>query len=226
MSDDARRTPDGGEAKVQDRLKVLATLRTQFGARLGALTLRRRNLGILAVLILIGWIATGIYSVQPAEQGVVLRLGKWVDTTGPGLHMHLPFPIETVLFPKITQINQLNLNRAAPDASGGRNQMLTGDENLVEADCVVSWKIKSAREYLFKIYDPETMLRLTAESAVREVIARNPIQSALSDRRQQIANEIGDVLQRLLDSYQAGNPHNSGSTAARRSTACRHRRVQ
>ena len=135
MSVDASRTQDEEKAEVQNRFEFLALLRTEFGSRLGALALRRRNLAVLAVLIMIGWIATGIYSVQPAEQGVVLRLGKWVDTTGPGLHMHLPFPIETVLFPKITQINQLNLNRAAPDASGGRNQMLTGDENIVEADC-------------------------------------------------------------------------------------------
>ena len=204
MSDEAGGPRDEGEAGVQRRSELLALLRTQFGARLAGLAGGRRNLAVLAALILIGWAATGVYSVQPAEQGVVLRLGKWIDTTGPGLHMHLPYPIETVLFPKITQINQLSLTRSAPEASGGRNQMLTGDENLVEADCVVSWKIKSAREYLFKVYDPETMLRLTAESAVREVIARNPIQSALSDRRQQIAEEIAEALQRLLDSYQAG----------------------
>ena len=175
MSDEAGRSRDEGEAAEKKRSELLALLGTQFGARLVGLARGRRNLTALAVLVLIGWAATGVYSVQPAEQGVVLRLGKWIDTTGPGLHMHLPYPIETVLFPKITQINQLSLKRAAPDASGGRNQMLTGDENLVEADCVVSWKIKSAREYLFKVYDPETMLRLTAESAVREVIARNPI---------------------------------------------------
>jgi membrane protease subunit HflK len=204
MSDEAGGPRDEGEAGVQRRSELLALLRTQCGARLAGLAGGRRNLAVLAALILIGWAATGVYSVQPAEQGVVLRLGKWIDTTGPGLHMHLPYPIETVLFPKITQINQLSLTRSAPEASGGRNQMLTGDENLVEADCVVSWKIKSAREYLFKVYDPETMLRLTAESAVREVIARNPIQSALSDRRQQIAEEIAEALQRLLDSYQAG----------------------
>ncbi len=204
MSDDTRLTQDEGEAAIQKRSELFALLRRQFGTRFARLVQGRRNLAVLAALIVIGWVATGIYSVQPEEQGVVLRLGKWVDTTGPGLHMHLPLPLETVMFPKITQINQLNLNRAAPDASGGRNQMLTGDENLVEADCVISWKIKSAREYLFKVYDPDTMLRLTAGSAVREVIARNPIQSALSDRRQQIANEIADVLQRLLDSYQAG----------------------
>ena len=82
--------------------------------------------------------------------------------------------------------------------------MLTGDENLVEADCVISWKIKNAGQYLFKVYDPEKMLRLAAESVVRDVIARNPIQSALSDRRQQIADQIGDELQKRLDSYKTG----------------------
>jgi membrane protease subunit HflK len=204
MSDDTPRSEDAGEAEVQKRPDLLALLRRQFATRLGGLVHGWRNLAVLAAFILIGWVSTGIYRVQPEEQGVILRLGKWVSTTGPGLHMHLPFPFETVLFPKLTQINQLNLNRAAPDASGGRNQMLTGDENLVEADCVISWKIKSAREYLFNVYDPLKLLRLTAESAIREVVARNPIQSALSDRRQQIADQIAGVLQRLLDSYGDG----------------------
>jgi modulator of FtsH protease HflK len=204
MSDGAGPIEHEGQTEAHTSSDRFAALRLHIGARFGGLMHARRSLGALAVLVLIGWIATGVYSVQPDEQGVVLRLGKWVDTTGPGLHMHLPFPLETVMFPKITQINRLNLSRAAPDLSGGRNQMLTGDENLVEADCAISWKIKSARQYLFKVYDPETMLRLTAESAVREVIAKNPIQSALSDRRQQIADQIRELLQKLLDSYEAG----------------------
>ena len=133
-----------------------------------------------------------------------MRLGRWVDTTGPGLHLHLPFPLETAFFPKVTRINELNLTRAAPEASGARNQMLTGDENLVEADCAISWKIKNAGQYMFRVYDPDKLLRLAAESAIRDVVARNPIQSALADRRQQIADEIGEVLQARLDSYQAG----------------------
>ena len=82
--------------------------------------------------------------------------------------------------------------------------MLTGDENLVEADCVISWKIKNAGQYLFKVYDPEKMLQLAAEGVVRDVIARNPIQSALSDRRQQIADQIADELQKRLDSMRPG----------------------
>jgi membrane protease subunit HflK len=204
MSDDAGHEGAEPEAEARGLSGSLAGLRSRFSLRGGSPAHRRRNLALLLVLLAIAWASTGIYRVQPDEQGLVLRLGKWVDTTGPGMHLHLPFPFETVLFPKVTQINQLSLSRGAPDAPGGRNLMLTGDENLVEADCVISWKINRPDRYLFKVYDPETMLRLTAESAVREVIARNPIQSALSDRRQQIADQIAAVLQRLLDSYESG----------------------
>jgi modulator of FtsH protease HflK len=195
--------PNQAPEEPRPFLRVFSLYRAQVGGRAG-LAHAKRNLAILIFLAVIGWLSTGVYRVQPDEQGVILRLGKWVDTTGPGLHLHLPFPIETALFPKVTQINQLNLTRAAPEASGARNQMLTGDENLVEADCVISWKIKDAAEYLFRVYDPDKMLRYVAESAIRDVIARNPIQSALSDRRQQIADQIADLLQQRLDSYQAG----------------------
>ena len=85
-----------------------------------------------------------------------------------------------------------------------RNQMLTGDENIVEADCAVFWQIKDAGRFLFKVYDPEGMLKVAAESALREVIGRNPIQAALSDRRQQIADEVRESLQHLLDAEQTG----------------------
>jgi modulator of FtsH protease HflK len=203
MMDEPVHATPGEAVQARPFVSAFSLFREQIG-RGRALAHPRRHLTILAVLVIIGWSATGIYRVQPDEQGVILRLGKWVDTTGPGLHLHLPFPLETALFPKVTQINQLSLTRAAPEASGARNQMLTGDENLVEADCVISWKIKNAEEYLFKVYDPDKMLRYVAESAIRDVVARNPIQSALSDRRQQIADQIADLLQQRLNSYQAG----------------------
>jgi membrane protease subunit HflK len=204
MSEGTQHVERDAERETQSLSARLGSLWSQFGARGRGMVQPRRHLALLAVLIALGWLVTGIYRVQPNEQGVILRLGKWVDTTGPGLHFHLPFPIETALFPKVTQINQLSLTRASPDVSGARNQMLTGDENIVEADCVISWKIKDAGEYLFKVYDPEKLLGLAAESAVRDVIAKNPIQSALAEGRQQIADQITDVLQTRLDSYQAG----------------------
>jgi membrane protease subunit HflK len=171
--------------------------------------LGRRGLGLIAALIAIVWLLTGIYKVQPDEQGVVLRFGKWVETSVPGLHYHFPYPIETVIFPKVTQVNQLQLGKAETSETTGvrllnKNQMLTGDENIVEADCAVFWQVKDAGRYLFKIYDPEGMLKVAAESALREVIGKNPIQSALADRRQQIADQVKEALQHLLDTEQAG----------------------
>jgi len=174
--------------------------------------LGRHGLWPIAAVIVIVWLLTGIYKVQPDEQGLILRFGAWVGSSGPGLHYHLPYPFETALFPKVTQVSQLQLGRADTAAatttsaapSDNRNQMLTGDENIVEADCAVFWQVKDAGSYLFKVYDPEGTLKVDAESALREVVGRNPIQSALSDKRQQIAEDMKDELQRLLDAEQAG----------------------
>ncbi len=166
----------------------------------------RGRLTIVA-LVAIGWAATAIYKVQPDEQGVVLRFGKWVDTTEPGLHIHLPYPIETVLFPKVTQINEIQLGEApsaAGSPSGRERQMLTGDENIVEADCSVFWKIRDAGQFLFNVNAPEAAVKIAAEGALRDVISRTPIQAAMSDKRQQIADQTRDLLQSLLDSEKAG----------------------
>jgi membrane protease subunit HflK len=164
---------------------------------------------LLLALALVAWLNAGIYRVQPDEQGVVLRFGLWVDTQGPGLHYHYPYPFETVLFPKVTQINQLQLgsapaSTASPQDDARERQMLTGDENIVEAGCAVLWRIKDAGQFLFKVQGAEAALKVTAESALREVIARTPIQAALSDKRQQIADQTRELLQTLLDRQSAG----------------------
>ncbi|MGE4279651.1 MAG: FtsH protease activity modulator HflK [Magnetospirillum sp.] len=180
----------------------------------GGGNLGTKGIGLLVVLAIAGWAATGIYRVQPDQQGVVLRFGQWVDTTEPGLRYHLPYPVETVLLPQVTKINQLQLGfRAAGDSRFDRNtgrdvpeesRMLTGDENIVEADFTVFWQIKDAGKYLFNIRDPEGTVKMAAESAMRDMIGRNPIQAALSDKRQPIADAARTELQRLLDSYDAG----------------------
>ncbi len=169
----------------------------------------RKGLVLIASLLAVAWLLTGIYKVQPDEQGVVMHFGKWVDTTEPGLHFHLPYPIDTVIFPKVTEINQLQLGNVEASgqlgSAGTRDkQMLTGDENIVEADCAVFWRIKNAGQYLFKVYDPQLAVKVAAESALREVISRTPIQAALSDKRQQIADQTKELLQNLLDQEQAG----------------------
>lgn len=175
--------------------------------------LRDKGLYLILSLFVFVWIVGGIYKVQPDEQGVVLRFGKRIDTTEAGLHYHFPYPFETVLLPKVTKINQLQLGSgvtanstdgAANNAASRDKQMLTGDENIVEADCAVFWRIKDAGQFLFSVDKPEFAIKIAAESALREVIGRTPIQAALSDKRQQIAEETKALLQRLLDEEKAG----------------------
>src|SRR5271154_5512427 len=150
---------------------------------------------VLAVAV---WAASGFYRVQPDQVGLVLRFGELVETTGPGLNYHWPYPIEFVLLPRVTAINQVKIG------NGTAMQMLTGDENIVEATASISWRVKDPSKSLFNVYDPEGAVRLAGESAVRQIIGLNPIQSGLSDQRQKIADDAQSLLQRILDSYDAG----------------------
>ncbi len=173
------------------------------------LGLRGKGLLLMVGLLTIAWISAGIYKVQPDEQGVVLRFGQWVETSEPGLHYHLPYPFETVLLPKVTQVNQLQLGSGPIALSGGVDgphgrQMLTGDENILEGECAVFWRIKDSGKFLFKVDNPEAAIKIVAESALREVIGRTPIQAAMSDKRQQITDQTRDLLQSLLDKTDSG----------------------
>jgi modulator of FtsH protease HflK len=150
------------------------------------------------VLALVVWAASGFYKVQPDQVGVVLHFGRWIETRGPGLNYHLPYPIEFVLLPRVTAINQLKIG------NGTVMQMLTGDENIVEATASISWRIKDPAKFLFNVFDPERTVKVAGESAVRQIIGLNPIQSGLSDQRQKIADDAQSLLQRILDSYDAG----------------------
>jgi membrane protease subunit HflK len=197
LDDDAARLDD------RSRLEVLVQSIRKRGAD-SYFSASGRGGWLLILLIAIAWVVSGIYKVQPDEQGVVLRFGKWIDTTESGLHYHLPYPFDTVLFPKVTEVNQLQLGRQSSGSDAHEKQMLTGDENIVEADCVVFWRIKDAGQYLFKIKEPVQAVKIAAESALREVIGRTPIQAAMSDKRQQIADETKALLQQLLDSEQSG----------------------
>ena len=200
-----QQSPTSEQSKVDSILQAVQIKAAQFYIALNA-----KGLGLIAGLIALAWIFSGIYKVQPEEQGVVLRFGKWIDTTESGLHYHLPYPFDTVLFPKVTQVNELKLGRARASSadnstsSSHDEQMLTGDENIVEADCVVFWKVKDAGRYLFQVKNPEQAIKLAAESALREVIGHTPIQAAMSDKRQQIADETKLLLQTLLDNEHSG----------------------
>ena len=166
------------------------------------------------VILLIIWALSGLYRVLPDEQGVVLRFGKFVNTTQPGLNYHLPFPVESVLTPKVTKVNRMDIGfRSERDTGFGasgvadvpeESLMLTGDENIVNIDFSVFWVIKDAGHFLFKIQDPATTVKAAAETAMREVIAKSKLQSILTEGRSKIEIETQEIAQSLLDEYESG----------------------
>lgn len=174
----------------------------------------RRGL-LLALLVVVGiWLASGLYRVLPDEQGVILRFGEWIrPTKPPGLHYHLPYPIEQVQTPKVTRVNRIEVGfRSASDYGNAgalrevpeESLMLTGDENIVGVNFTAFWVISDAGKFLFNIRSPAETVKSAAESAMREIIGQKPIARAFAEGRQQIEQETHILLQEILDSYDAG----------------------
>jgi len=165
------------------------------------------------ILLVVIWAFSGLYRVLPDEQGVVLRFGKFTSTTQPGLNYHIPYPIETVLTPKVTKVNRIDIGfRSASDSGrtsgigdvSEESLMLTGDENIVNIDFSVFWVIKDAGKFLFKIQSPVETVKAAAETAMREVIAKSRLQSILTEGRSSIEIETQEIIQSILDEYESG----------------------
>ncbi|MDH3660906.1 MAG: FtsH protease activity modulator HflK [Alphaproteobacteria bacterium] len=170
---------------------------------------------LIIPLVLLGlWLASGIYRVQQEEQGVVLRFGKQVAVKDPGLHWHWPSPIETVLTPKVTRVNRVEVGFRSAGGGVGRSDssreisneslMLTGDENIVDINFVVLWFIDRPEDFLFKIRDPEPTVKAVAESVMREIIGQTPFAEATTEARQAIEDEAREQIQGILNNYGAG----------------------
>jgi len=168
---------------------------------------------LIGAAVLLLWLASGFYRVQPDEQGVILRFGAYNRTSQPGLNYHLPVPIETALTPKVTRVNRTEVGFRSGDGlgRGGGNRdvreealMLTGDENIVDINFSVFWVIKDAGKFLFNIRAPEVTVKAGAESAMREVVGRTPIAAALAEGRGRIEGDTQKLLQEIMDLYGSG----------------------
>jgi modulator of FtsH protease HflK len=175
-----------------------------------------RGLAFIALAVVALWFASGVYRVQPDELGVVLRFGAYNARTVPGLNWHWPWPIERALTPAVTRINRIEIgyrsaggNRIESGNPGSRNVleeslMLTGDENIIDINFAVFWKISDPVAYLFNTRNPEVIIKAVSESVMREVIGRTPIQPALTELRAQIETDVLRQTQQILDIYKAG----------------------
>lgn len=173
-------------------------------------------LAFLAAVVaaaVIAWYAF-FFRVDPDELGVVMRFGEYVRQEPPGLHFRLPYPIEEVIKPKVTRQNIIEIGmRSGTDRGFGgvviqdvpeESLMLTGDENTVDIDFVVYWRIRDAAEYLFNIQNPDNTVKEVAESAMREIVGKSKIQPILTEARQKTEADVLQLIQQTLDGYKAG----------------------
>jgi len=165
---------------------------------------------ILAALLI--WLGNGFYQIKPGEQGVELLFGEFVKLTSPGLNYWPPAPVGEIIKVNAERTNteEIGFRGSSQGSSvGGRDVpleslMLTGDQNIIDIDFVVQWRIKNAADYLFNIRDPQNTIKAAAESAMREVIGRTSLESALTRERQQVQDNTQLLLQEILDDYGAG----------------------
>ncbi len=169
--------------------------------------------GAFIVVIALGlWLMTGVYIVGPDEQGIVLRYGAITRVTSSGLNYHMPFPFEAVFTPKVTEVKRIEIGFRTIDPGPparytdkpSESRMLTGDENMVDLDVIVQYRISDAPKYLFNIRNPETTVRHVAEAAIRQVVGSKPIDEALTTGKGVIQAETLKVIQNVLNLYDSG----------------------
>lgn len=166
------------------------------------------GLGLIAAVLIGLWCLSGFYVVQQGERGVVLRFGAKNQVTEAGLHWHWPYPIETVERVDVENVPAIQIGyrrtRTGKTKVPQESLMLTGDENIIDTEFAVHYKIKDPEAYLFNVQDPETTIKQATESAVREVVGKNTFDFSLTEGREQVARDIRLLLQQMLDRYRTG----------------------
>ena len=187
----------------------MATRRVMFGDQ--EVEIPEFNFKIIPLLVaaLALWLFTGVYMVGPDEVGVVRTFGEYTRVSQSGLNYHFPYPIEQVNTPAVTEVKRIEigfrtLNNGQYRTVEKESLMLTGDENIVDAEMIVQYKIKDPVAYLFKIVEPELTVREAAEASLRSVVGRNKIDETLTTGKFQIQEGTKTQLQLILDKYESG----------------------
>lgn len=167
------------------------------------------GLGLIVVIVLLVWIASGFYTVDSSERGIVLRFGKYTETTQPGAHWHLPYPIESAEIVNFSQVRTLEVGYRNDNPSSknlSESLMLTDDLNIIDIQFSVQYLIKNPTDYLFnnRMSNDKEIVRQAAEAAIREVVGKSKLDYALYEGRAQVTSETSKLLQSILDRYKTG----------------------
>ena len=169
----------------------------------------RLNVRLIALVLLMGWLLSGVYVVNESERAVILRFGAIVRTVGPGMHVHAPWPIESRLVRNVTNLRTVLIG-CRDDAGDcdhdepGESLMVTGDRNVVEIHFKVNYAISSLQDYLFNVDDPDAAVGPVAESAMREIIGQRQLSAIMTANRTSVARDVATLSQQILDSYHSG----------------------
>jgi membrane protease subunit HflK len=196
----------GGGDEIDQLLKRLQEKLSSF------LPFFNKSPRMVPLILLVGlglWLSTGFFNVKEGEQAAVLRFGRLVRVSSPGLRYHLPAPIEKAQVVRVSAINIVNsgfqtTSEKLFQGQDSANLMLTGDENIVTVRFTVQWFVKDLAEFLFNDPDPNMTVKYAAESAVREVIAKTTLANALTVSKDQIVQDSVAMLQKMLDKYKVG----------------------
>ena len=187
----------------------MATRRVMFGDQ--EVEIPEFNFKIIPLLVaaLALWLFTGVYMVGPDEVGVVRTFGEYTRVAQSGLNYHFPYPIEQVNTPAVTEVKRIEigfrtLNNGQYRTVEKESLMLTGDENIVDAEMIVQYKIKDPEAYSFNFIQPELTVREASEASLRTVVGRHNIDEALTSGKFMIQEETKELVQSILDKYKTG----------------------
>src|SRR5499426_4874940 len=166
----------------------------------------RRGVGLLVVLVLVVWRASGFYIVDASQRGVVLTFGRYAQTTDPGLRWRLPYPIQSHEIVNISQVRTIEVGYRNNVKSKVLREalMLTDDENIVDIQFAVQYTIKDPEDYLFNVRRPDETVLQVAETAFREIVGKSSMDFVLYEGREEIAARAQKLMQDILDSYKTG----------------------
>ncbi|MDR9497554.1 MAG: FtsH protease activity modulator HflK [Hydrogenovibrio sp.] len=196
--------PDNDSDPVEKIKQVLESFNSGGG---GQFSPKMIVLGVLVVVVI--WLLSGLYTVDSPQRGVVKQFGAYKEQTMPGLHWHLPWPIETVTIVNVDRIRTVEIGYRSDAANRNGTVpsealMLTKDENIVDIRIAVQYRVADAQKYLYMVSDPDSSLKDMVESALREVVGRNNMDFVLTEGRNEVVSRVQSLAQEKLDDYQAG----------------------
>ena len=209
-NDNNNQTPPELDEVIKDfKNKFNSTFGGKSSGNTGASKAAKGSFKYLVILAIIVWLLTGIYIVDPAERGVVLRFGAFQESTTQGPHWHIPYPVESVYKINVEQIRsaEIGFRNVQNSYSGGvssESLMLTKDENMVDVKLAVQYKVADAQAFLFNVFQPELTLSHVVQSVIRQVVGDNTMDHVLTTGREQVALEVKSASQALLNEYNTG----------------------